>query len=335
MGKKALAVSAALTAAAVGAGTAVYEKKIKHRSYSGVAGLPKSTASEILVPGCLVAEGGSLRGVYTAGVMDALMLHDINLQTTVGVSAGAMCGFNYVSGQIGRTARFNLSNRFNQRYVGLPAFLVNRSPFGFRYVFHGKTNVEPFDEARFDRPERRFVAVACNIETGQAEYFEKGKTPDIFRAIRASASLPIFSEAVRIGDQRYLDGGCAVNIAYQWALDEGFEKILVVRTRDRSFRKTAARSAGRAGLGEKLEAREYRRYPRLREALHGADARYDRECEELLRLEAEGRIFVIAPSVPPEISRLERDLEKLGALYWLGYHDAEASLPALRDYLAR
>ena len=247
-----------------------------------------------------------------------------------------MDAFNYVSGQIGRTVRFNLSNRYNQRYVGLGAYIENLSPFGFEYAFHSKTNVEDFDAKRFYRPERNLVAVATNIKTGRPEYFSKGKTRDIFEAIRASSSMPLLSAPVAIDGQHYLDGGCSVNIPYQWALDNDFANIVVIRTRARDYRKCENGCPKEANPKmEQMERRLYGRHPEFLRALQESDARYDRECEDLLRLEREGRIFVIAPSVEPTVTRLERDLEKLGELYWLGFHDTEAQLEDLKAYLSR
>jgi len=190
--KLAKTVKTGLAATAVaGAAMAVYETKVKHFSYSKIDTIPSGSAPEQLVDGCIALEGGSLRGLYTAGVLDALMAEGVNLQTTVGVSAGAMCGFNYVSGQIGRTARFNLSNRFNQRYVGVGAYVENQSPFGFKYVFEDETNVEKLDRERFMDPARRFVAVATNIETGPA------RLPRPRRGLRRLWGDPRLSNASR------------------------------------------------------------------------------------------------------------------------------------------
>ena len=124
-----------LAAGAAAAGLAYYEKKIKYRSYSGIASVPRGTAGPGITEGCLAIEGGSLRGLYSAGVLDALMINGINMQTVIGVSAGAMDSFNYVSGQIGRTARFNLSNRYNQRYVGIGAYKIFTQPRFIRSQF--------------------------------------------------------------------------------------------------------------------------------------------------------------------------------------------------------
>ena len=297
--------------------------------YPGLSSIPTGQAKNWLVPGCLVLEGGAFRGTYTAGVLDALMQADVNLQTTIGVSAGALIGLNYVSGQIGRAGRMNLLFRHDDRYVGLTAVRNNKGVIGFDFMFRNDLEgVEPFDMERLLRPERRFLAVASNLRTGKEAYFEAGQCEDIFLACQASASMPYVSMPVQIGEDPYLDGGCCCKIPYQWALDQGFEKIVVVRTRDRAFRKEITPLKSRAAAST-----IYRHYPEFANAVEHSDEAYNAQCDALEQLEAEGRIFTIAPSRPVEISRLEGDMEKLGALYDLGYMDARNHLDDLMEYL--
>lgn len=297
--------------------------------YLGLDSIPSGRAKNWIVPGCMVLEGGAFRGVYTSGVLDALMQADINLHTTIGVSAGALVGLNYVSGQIGRAARMNLLLRHDDRYVGITAMKNNKGVIGFDYMFSNDIEgVEPFDEDRLMRSERRFLAVASNLRTGKEEYFEAGNCENIFLACQASASMPYVSKPVTIGEDLYLDGGCCCKVPYQWALDAGFDKIVVVRTRDRSFRKEIAPLKNRAAANT-----VYRHYPEFADAVEHADEMYNAQCDALDALEQEGRIFTIAPSRPVEISRLEGDMEKLGSLYDLGYLDARNQLEALEAYL--
>ena len=297
--------------------------------YRGMDSVPTGQAKNWLVPGCMVLEGGAFRGVYTSGVLDALMQANINLQTTIGVSAGALVGLNYVSGQIGRAARMNLLLRHDDRYVGITAMKHNKGVIGFDYMFSDEIEgVEQFDEERLMRPDRRFLAVAANLRTGKEEMFEAGKCDNIYLACQASASMPYVSKPVEMNDDLYLDGGCCCKIPYQWALNEGFEKIVVIRTRDRSFRKEIAPLKNRAAANT-----VYRHYPKFIDAVEHSDEMYNAQCDELEKLEQTGRIFTIAPSRPVEISRLEGDMEKLGSLYDLGYMDARNQLDALKDYL--
>ncbi|WP_418765132.1 patatin-like phospholipase family protein [Mailhella sp.] len=303
---------------------------MSHRIYSGLDRLPRGLASNNVTPGCLVLEGGALRGTYSVGVMDALMEADVNFACTVGVSAGALNGISYVSGQIGRSARSPLRYRHDPRYFGVRAFLRNRTPFGFDFMFGelSKT-LDPLDMERFLRPERRFVAVATNCLTGKAEYFEKGRCSDIMLATRASSTMPYVSQMVRIDGAPYLDGGCACKIPFRWALDNGFRAVVIVKTRPDAYRRdpNAGRALARLFYGPKWQA--------LSDALASSNADYNRLCDEIDDLRREGRAFVISPSRFMNIGRMEKDLEKLGEWYWLGYRDAQTLMPALRDYLRR
>lgn len=295
--------------------------------FFGVNNIPRGHTDDSIVPGCMVLEGGAFRVLYSEGVLDALMEENINLQTTIGVSGGAMNGVNYVSGQIGRSARLNLSYRHDSNYVGTQAYAHNDGIIGFDFLFKGKfEQEEPWDIQSFYREERRFIAVATNVDTGHPEFLEKGECTDIARAVQGSASMPFVSKPVELEGKRYLDGGCSLNIPYQWAIDEGFDSIVVVRTRDKSFRK-------KNHTHKVLNDTYYHQYPNLAYALTHSHERYNAECDRLDQLEKEGRIFVIAPSDPIHISRLESNMDKLGQLYYMGYEDAKGQMEALKAYL--
>jgi len=303
------------------------ELKEKHETkpFSGMEDIPSGKAGENLIHACLVLEGGGFRGLYTQGFLDAMMVHDLNLDCVIGVSAGALAGMNYVAGQIGRSARVNLGYRHDSRYVGARALLHSRSFLDVGFLTEDRGIIEPLDSERFYRPERRFIAVAANCQTGQAEYFEKGKCYDIASAVRASATLPYISPMVMIGGVPYLDGGCVCKVPYEWALDEGYEKIVVIRTRDVSYRRKEEVS-GRA-------LRFYRRYPEFAERLSVSSMMNNRQFDEIERLHAEGRLLRIAPSAPVEIGRVEKDVEKLGDLYFTGYTECLDQLESLKEYL--
>lgn len=301
----------------------------KQKIYSKLHTLPCGDAAEQVTPGCILLEGGSFRGLYTGGVLDRLMIEGINLQCTVGVSAGAMNGFNYVAGQIGRASRFNLSHRHDSNYVGWKALRKNKGIFGFDLVFDDARNNDPFHLERFMRQDRRFVAVATDCITGQPAYLEKGICGDMWHAIQASASMPIVSKMVMVENRPYLDGGCSVAIPLDWALEQGFSKIIVVRTRDRDYRKPE-----KPGKMEAIQKVLYHNYPQFLSALLESNARYNVLCSRLEQLEKEGRIYVIAPSTPVTAGRLEKDMEKLGRLYWQGYEETGRQIDRLRAILS-
>lgn len=295
--------------------------------FFGVKNIPVGHTDDSIIPGCIVLEGGAFRVLYSEGVLDALMEENINLDTTIGVSGGAMNGVNYVSGQIGRSARLNLSYRHDSNYVGTKAYAHNDGIIGFDFLFKGKyEQEEPWDIQSFYRKERRFIVVATNVETGKPEFLEKGECIDIARAVQASASMPFLSKPVELEGKQYLDGGCSLNIPYQWAIEEGFDRIVVVRTRDRLYRKNSHDH-------KLLNETYYRQYPQLADALSHSHERYNEECDKLDALEKAGRIFVIAPSDPVDVSRLEGNMDKLGQLYYMGYEDAKGQMKALKAYL--
>ena len=300
------------------------------KKYSGIEALPEGRASETITEGCLVLEGGAFRGVYTNGVLDALMEADINLRCTIGVSAGSMNAVNYVTGQIGRSARINLRYRHDSRYVGRKAILNNQGIIGFDFIFGRMPFIPDLDKKRFRSPERQLYAVVTNLDTGKPEYIEKNSGEDFFKVIAASSSMPFVSKPIMIGNHPYLDGGCSCKIPYEWALQHEFENIIVVRTRPRNYRKPVKQN-------QKFtpESLVYRDYPKFSDSLLASNENYNHQCIELLKLEHQKRIFVIAPSQSIDISRLEGNMEKLGALYYLGYHDAKQSLEKLSHYLNR
>lgn len=296
--------------------------------YSKWEEIPNKLANDEIVEGCIVLEGGAWRGIYTQGVLDAMMEHGLNMQTTVGVSAGAMSGISYVSGQIGRSAKINLKYRLDQNYCGYKAMIEDHGITGFTYFFNELSNLIPLNEDRFNDSRRRFIAVATNIETGKAEYFENGKCSDIQKAIQASATVPYVSKPVEIDGKLYLDGGIADKVPYEFALKEGFEKIVVVRTRDKKYRKTFKKPV-------KLIDLEYKKYPNLRHQLLNETPKYNLLLDRMDVLEAQGRMFVIAPSEPLNVRRFENDMEKLGYLYELGYKDAMNQMDDLIAYLKK
>ena len=294
--------------------------------YSKVNTIPQGQASNDLIDACLVLEGGAFRGLYTQGFLDAMMENGLNLSCVIGISAGALSGVNYVSGQIGRSGRINLTWRHDSRYVGLRALLHSKSPLDISFLTEDRGIIkEKLDEERFYRPEQRFIAVTTNELTGETAYFEKGKCADILKAVQASATMPMISPPVMIAGVPHFDGGCSCNFPYRWAMEEGYRKILVIRTRELSYRKEPKES--------KAALRMYRRYPAFARKLADRDLIYNQDCDDVERLHNDGRLLLLAPSKPVTVTRLEKDMEKLGELYWLGHQDCLDRLEEIRSYL--
>lgn len=275
-------------------------------------------------------EGGSLRIVFTAGVLDTLMEHDIRLSYVNGVSAGTMAGMNYISGQKGRMLRINKEYLHDKRYMGFKSLVKSRLIFNFDFVFGELSNeLVPFNYEAFYGSPQRFEVVATRCRTGKPEFFDKSSCPEMIQAVRASSSIPMLSRMVKVNHRNYLDGGVSLPIAYQRAFELGYEKVVLVLTRHRGYRKKEI-----GALTEKAYERYFKPLPQLRKSLCQVPERYNRMQEEIDRLKEEGRIFVIRPEFPVEVSRFERDVRKLEELYDEGVRIANMQLEELRKFLA-
>lgn len=300
---------------------------MKNKKYSKYDLLPHAQASDTVRPGCIALEGGSFRGVYTSGVLDALALADINMHTTIGISAGSLTGYNYATGSTGRAARINLGFRRDFRYIGFGPLFRDKGLIGFKFLLDDCTEIFPYSEESLSSGRRRFIAVATSCETGETMYFEYGKCGNIFHAIQASSSMPYYSRITDVDGTPCLDGGCSVKVPYRWAINEGFEKIIVVRTLPKSYLREEKPNADRAANFF------YRKYPEFVKVLQGSAPRANRETKELIELEKQGRIFLICPPDGMKMHSMEGDPEVLGSYYEQGRRDGEAALPALREYL--
>lgn len=299
---------------------------MNNKKFSRYDQLPNTVTNGELIPGCLILEGGGWRGLYTQGVLDAMMEEDINLQTVIGVSAGSMSSLSYASGQIGMSARINLKYRHDPRYCGISAIREEHGMTGFTYFFHTIVPENGFDWNRIS-PERRLASVASNCNSGQPEYFEYGHC-DFEKAVAASATVPYFSRPVLINGIPYLDGACTERIPYQWALDEGYQKIVIIRTRHRGyFKDENSRHIASTVF--------YHSRPKLKTALDTAAVRYNSCIRQISLDETAGKIFVQAPEEPVTVGNFEKDLEKLGSLYEAGYREMKKRIPELKAYLTQ
>lgn len=265
----------------------------------------------------LVLEGGGLRGVFTCGVLDYFMDNGIRFPFTISVSAGACNGLSYMSGQRGRAKASNIDLMDKYHYVGFKYLFTQKCIMDFKLLFEEfPEKIIPYDyDAYFSNPDR-FVMVTTNCITGKAEYFEeKTSSERVMDIVRASSSLPFVSPITYVDGIPMLDGGIADSIPVEYAISQGYEKLVVVLTRNRGYRK----KAGSMPLAQAV----YRKYPALQKALSERNAIYNRTMDLIERLEDEGRITVIRPLKPVDVSRMEKDTDKLRALYQEGYDIAE------------
>ena len=271
----------------------------------------------------LVLEGGGLRGVFTCGVLDCFMDHGITFPFTVGVSAGACNGLSYMSGQRGRAKASNIDLMDKYHYVGFRYLLTQRCIMDFKLLFEDfPEKIIPYRyDSYFANPDR-FVMVTTNCLTGKAEYHEEKSDPSrVMDMVRASSSLPFVSKITFVDGVPMLDGGIADSIPVEYAFSQGYERQVVVLTRNKGYRKKESSMP--------LAKIIYRKYPHLQEALAERNAIYNRTMDMIERLEEEGRLTVIRPIRKLEVSRMEKDTKKLTSLYQEGYDEANRLLPLI------
>lgn len=271
----------------------------------------------------LILEGGGLRGVFTCGVLDCFMDKGIRFPFTVGVSAGACNGLSYMSGQRGRAKSSNIDLMDKHHYVGFKYLLTQGCIMDYKLLFEDfPEKIIPYDYEAYFANTDRFVMVTTNCLTGKAEYFEeKTDSKRVMDIVRASSSLPYVTKITYVDGVPMLDGGIADPIPVEYARSQGYERMVVVLTRNKGYRKNEKQLPVPKFI--------YRRYPELRKTLASRNAEYNRTMEMIERLEDEGRMTVIRPVHPIEVDRMEKDTDKLRALYQEGYELAESFLATL------
>ena len=275
----------------------------------------------------LVLEGGAMRGLFTAGVLDVFLDEQIQVNGMVTVSAGALFGVNFPSQQRGRVLRYNLKYLNDKRYMGLYSLLTTGNVVNRDFAFYELPfTLDPFDQTRFSQSNIDFWVTLTNVETGEAEYIKINDAFAQMEALRATSAMPMVSKMVEVDGQRYLDGGIADSIPLQKTLALGYDKIILVLTRPLDYRKKPSSTF--------LFKLLYRKFPKLCERWANRYAEYNQAVERVIELEKQGKIFVIRPSVDLQISRLEKDPTKVQAMYDLGIADAKKHIQALKDYLA-
>lgn len=276
----------------------------------------------------LVLEGGAMRGMFTAGVLDVLLDEQIAVDGAVTVSAGALFGINYPAKQRGRVLRYNLKYLHDKRYMGWHSLFTTGNVVNKAFAFYELPfTLDPFDQATFAASQIDFWVTLTNIETGEPEYV---KITDAFaqmEALRATSAMPMVSRVVEIEGKKYLDGGISDSIPLDKAMALGYDKIIVILTRPLDYRKKPSNNW--------LFKLFYRNYPKLIERWANRYAEYNQAVEKVIEMEKAGKIFVIRPSESLDISRLEKDLAKVQAMYDLGVKDGQAALSELKDYLAK
>lgn len=272
-----------------------------------------------------VLEGGAMRGLYSAGVLDTFLENNISTDAIYGVSAGALFGINFKSKQIGRALRYNLKYVHDKNYMGLYSLITTGNIMNREFCFDKLVNeLDKLDIETFNNSPIDFYAVVTNVETGEAEHIKITDAKEGLEALRASGSMPFVSKLVEVNGQKYLDGAISDPIPLQKALDEGYDKIVVVLTRPENYRKT------KSYLPYKLF---YKEYPNLIKTAKNQYIHYNNTLELIKKYEKEGRIFVLRPSQNIKMQRVEKNTNKLRAIHKLGINDCIANLDRLKKYL--
>lgn len=261
----------------------------------------------------LVLEGGGMRGVFTCGVLDYFMDNNITFPYTIGVSAGACNGLSYMSRQRGRAKFSNIDLLAKYKYIGMKHYIRKRNIMDFDLLFHEfPDNIIPYDYDAYFASPHRFEMVTSNCLTGEAEYFEEKQDKDrVISIVKASSSLPILCPIAYVDDIPMLDGGICDSIPVNRSISQGYRRNLVVLTRNKGYRKDSK--------DIKIPSFIYRKYPAMRQALGNRNSLYNSQLELVDRLEEEGQAFVIRPKNPITVDRIEKDTDKLSALYEEGY----------------
>lgn len=277
----------------------------------------------------LVLEGGGMRGVYTAGVLDFFLEENFFVDGVIGVSAGAVQAVNFVSRQEKRGFRVIATYVNDKRYMSFRSLLLTGDLFNRKFCYERIPNeLDPFDYETFRNSSTRCYATATNVLTGEASHLELKDLHDDMDKLRASGSLPLVSNLVNIDGIPHLDGGIADSIPFDAFRRMGYGKCIVVLTRAKGYRKSPNRLVPIIRL-------KYRKYPKFIAACENRFRVYNETLDALEAAEARGDVFVIRPQKTVEVARLERNASKLEALYREGFAEAKERFDDLKRFIGK
>ena len=274
----------------------------------------------------LVLEGGAMRGMYTAGVLDVFLENNIEVDGIIGVSAGVLFGVNYCSKQKGRVIRYNKKFAKDKRYMGIHSLITTGNIINKDFSFYEVPfKLDVFDEKTYEESKIDFYATITNVETGKPEYVKLENVFEQMEVLRATSAMPFVSKMVELNGNKYLDGGISDSIPIDKCKELGYEKIIVILTRSIEYRKNKS--------NEQITKIKYKKYPKLIHTINNRYKNYNNTVEKIIDMENKKEIFVIRPSKTIKIKRIERDADKLQEMYDLGVEDCKNILNDLRKYL--
>ena len=275
----------------------------------------------------LVLEGGGMRGLFSAGVLDALLdLKELSINGIVGVSSGALFGVNYVSKQKERAVRYNKKYADDKRYMGLHSWITTGNAVNKDFAFYELPyKLDVFDNETFKKAETDFYVVMTNVESGKPEYVLIEDAFAQMEYLRATSALPFASKIIEINGKKYLDGGISDSIPIDFCESLGYDKIIAVLTRPEGTYKE-----DKLGFLYKLV---YRKYPNLVNSLLNMATDYEKVLAKIKDLENKGKIFVVRPPEVLKIGRLEKNRDKIQKVYDTGLNTGLKELDNIVKYL--
>jgi predicted patatin/cPLA2 family phospholipase len=276
----------------------------------------------------LVLEGGAMRGLFTAGILDVMMEHGVAPDGLIGVSAGAAFGCNYKSRQAGRAIRYNKRFARDPRYSGIRSLLTTGDYFNADFGYHViPREYDIFDDEAFEANPMEFVCVCTDVETGQPVYKRLMTAGDTtYDYIRASASMPLVSKVVELEGRKLLDGGVGDSIPLEWAEQNGYERNVVILTQPAGYQKKHSRLMPLMRIG-------LRKYPQMVEAMNRRHVMYNRQLEYVAEAERQGRCLVIRPDDKLDIGHVCHNPEQMERIYQIGREMGERRIKEIKEYL--
>ena len=277
----------------------------------------------------LVLEGGAMRGLWTAGVTDVMMEHDVWPDGLIGVSAGAAFGCNYKSRQAGRAIRYNTRFAKDSRYSGLRSLLTTGDYFNAQFGYHiVPYQYDLFDVEAFEQNPMVFTVVCTDVETGKAVYHDMPHVDyDELEWLRASASMPLASKVVEVQGRKLLDGGVADSIPLSYNEQQGYDRNVVILTQPQGFVKSPNRLMPLMRIG-------LRKYPNMVKAMADRHLMYNRELDYVAQAEREGRCLVIRPDEKIPIGHISHDADEMRHVYELGRQVSERYIERIKEFYA-
>lgn len=277
----------------------------------------------------LILEGGGMRGIYTAGVLDFFIEKNIEVDLVVGVSAGGCHGASYLSKQHKRAFHTNVDYLHDKNYLSFSNLIKTGSMFGMDMMFNKIPNeLYPYDHEAFKNSKSEFVVVATNCITGRAEYFTLTDMQKEILYLQASCSIPMFSNIVDVDEYKLVDGGVSDSIPIEYAIKRGCNKNIVVLTRDKTYSKNKVNS-----LATSFVKRKYKQYPNLVRAIENRHINYNKSLDLVKKLEESNDALVIRPKSVVKVSQVEKNYDKLYNLYMDGYNDAKESYNKILNFI--